>query len=81
MYVCAYITNHTNTNTNHYDSYDNNTYMHTVGFHYFNLRIVNLRVSNPDKLIVFFLTRCGISMCQGLGPKEHDEISEIDPKP
>ena len=51
----------------------------TVGFHNFNLRIFNLRVSNPNKLSVdVFLTRCGISMCQGLGPKKHDEISEID---
>ena len=51
----------------------------TVGFHNFNLRIFNLRVSNPNKLIVdVFLTRCRISMCQGLGPNEHDEISEID---
>ena len=50
-----------------------------VGFHNFNLRIFNLRVSNPNKLIVdVFLTRCRISMCQGLGPKNHDEISEID---
>ena len=47
-------------------------------FHNFNLRIFNLRVSNPDKFIVdVFLTRCGISMCQSLGPKKHDEISEI----
>ena len=45
----------------------------TVGFHNFNLRIFNLRVSNPNKLIVdVFLTRCRISMCQGLGPKKHD---------
>ena len=52
---------------------------YTVGFHNFNLRIFNLRVSNPIKLIVdVFLTRCRISMCQGLGPKKHDEISEID---
>ena len=51
----------------------------TVGFHNFNLRIFNLRVSNPNKSIVdVFLTRCRISMCQGLGPKKHDEISEID---
>ena len=51
----------------------------TVGFHNFNLRIFNLRVSNPNKLTVdVFLTRCRISMCQGLGPKKHDEISEID---
>ena len=51
----------------------------TVGFHTFNLRIFNLRVSNPNKLIVgVFLTRCRISMCQGLGPTKHDEISEID---
>ena len=51
---------------------------HTVGFHNFNLRIFNLRVSNPNKLIAdVFLTRW-ISMCQGLGPKKHDEISEID---
>ena len=42
----------------------------TVGFHNFNLRNFNLRVSNPDKFIVdAFLTRCRISMCQGLGPK------------
>ena len=35
-----------------------------VGFHNFNLRIFNLRVSNPNKLIVdVFLTRCRISMC------------------
>ena len=51
----------------------------TVGFHNFNLRIFNLRVSNPDKFIVdVLLTRCRISMCQGLGPTKHDEISEID---
>ena len=54
----------------------------TVGFHNFNLRIFNLRVSNPSKLIVVVLTRCRISMCQGLGPnKKHDEISEIDRRP
>ena len=52
---------------------------YTVGFHNFNLRIFNLRVSNPSKLIVdVFLTRCRISMCQGLGQKKRDEISEID---
>ena len=51
----------------------------TVGFHNFNLRIFNLRVSNPNKLIVdALLMRCRISMCQGLGPKKHDEVSEID---
>ena len=52
----------------------------TVGFHNFNLRIFNLRVLNPNKLVVdvFCLTRCRISMCQGLGPNKHDEISEID---
>ena len=51
----------------------------TVGFHNFNLRNFNLRVSNPNKVIVdVFLTRCRISMCQGLGPKKHYEISEID---
>ena len=50
-----------------------------VGFHNFNLRIFNLRVSNPNNLIVdVFLTRCRISMCQGLGPTKHDEISETD---
>ena len=47
----------------------------TVGFHNFNLRNFNLRVSNPNKLIVdVILKRCRISMCQGLGPKNHDEI-------
>ena len=40
---------------------------------------VNLRVSNPNKSTVdVFLTRCRISMWQGLGPKKHDETSEID---
>ena len=53
-------------------------YIYTVGFHNFNLRIFNLRVSNPNKSIVdVFFTRCRISMCQGLGPTKHDEISEI----
>ena len=51
----------------------------TVGFHSFNLRIFNLRVANPNKLIVdVCLTRCRISMCQGLGTKKHYDISEID---
>ena len=51
----------------------------TVGFHNFNLRIFNSRVSDPNKLIAdVFSTRYRISMCQGLGPKKHDEISEID---
>ena len=51
----------------------------TVGFHNFNLRIFNLRVSNPDKLIVdVCLTRCRIPVRQGLGPEKHDEISETD---
>ena len=51
----------------------------TVGFHNFDLRIFNLRVSSPNNLIGdAFLTRCRISMCQGLGPDKHDEISEID---
>ena len=51
----------------------------TVGFHNFNLRIFNLRVSNPNKFIVdVFLTRCRIAMCQGLGPTKHADILEID---
>ena len=42
----------------------------TVGFHDSNLQIFNLRVSNPNELIVdVFLTRYRISTCQGLGPK------------
>ena len=54
-------------------------YWYTVGFHNFNLRIFNLRVSNPSKLTVdVLLTRCRISMCQGLGPKKHYKISGID---
>ena len=73
MYVCIYIYIHICVCT-YFD-----TYACTVGFHNFNLRIFNLRVSNPNKLIVeVFLTRCRISMCQGLGPKKHDVISEID---
>ena len=58
---------------------DSSSLRSSVGFHNYNLRIFNLRVSNPNKLIVdVLLTRCRISMCQGLGPRKHDEISEID---
>ena len=40
-------------------------------FHNFNLRIFNLRTSNPNKLIVYvFSTRCRISMCLSLGSKQ-----------
>ena len=42
----------------------------TASFHNFKSQNFKLRVSNPNKLIVdVFLTRCRISMCQGLGPK------------
>ena len=48
------------------------SYCITVGFHDFNLLIFNLRVSNPNKLIVdVFLTRCRISTCQGLGRQKN----------
>ena len=51
----------------------------TPGFHNFNLRIFNLRVSNPHKLMVdVFLTRCRISMCQGLGRKNKRGILKTD---
>ena len=54
-------TNATYANTTHTTiTYDSTT----VGFHNFNLRFFNLRVSNPNKLIVdVFLTGCRISMC------------------
>ena len=55
---------------------------HVVGFHDFILRIFNVRVSNPKKSVVdVFLARCRISMCQSLGPKKRDEISETDRNP
>ena len=52
---------------------------HTVGFHNFNLRIFNVRVSNPSKLIVdvCFDTMSDFNV-PGSRPKKHDEISEID---
>ena len=50
-----------------------------VGFHNLNLRIFHLRVSNPNKLIVdVVLTRCRISMCQGLGRKNKHEHLKTD---
>ena len=54
----------------------------TVGFHNFNLIIFNLRVSNPNKLIVnvFFDTMSDFNV-PGSRPKKHDEISEIDTAP
>ena len=55
------------------------TRMRTLGFHNFNLRILNLRVSNANKLIVdVCFTRCRILTCQGLRPKKQDEMSEVD---
>ena len=57
----------------------------TVGFHNFNLRIFNLRVSNPNKLIADVVsTRCRISMCQGLGPQKNMKFRKStvsSPKP
>ena len=52
----------------------------TVGFHNFNLRIFNLRVSNPNELIVvvFFDTMSDFNV-PGSRPKKN-EISEIDRK-
>ena len=79
MITMIIINKHNNYNNNHSSNNSNNDKHDTVGFHNFNLRIFNLRVSNPDELIVdVFLTRCRISMCQGLGQKKLDEISEID---
>ena len=62
------------TDNKHNDNNDdsnsrNNGDSNTVGVQNLNLLIFNLRVSNPNKLIVYvFLIRCRISMCQGLGP-------------
>ena len=51
----------------------------TVGFHNFNLRIFNLRVSNPNKLIVdVFVDTMSDFNVPGSRPKKHDAISEID---
>ena len=53
---------------------------HTVGFHNFNLRIFNLRVSNPNKLIldVFFDMMSDFNVPGSRPKQKHDEISEID---
>ena len=50
-----------------------------VGFHNFNLRNFNLRVSKSNKFIVdmFFDTMSDFNV-PGSRPKKHDEISEID---
>ena len=42
----------------------------TVGFHNFNLRIFNLRVSNPDKLIVDLFDTMSDFNVPGSGPKK-----------
>ena len=49
-----------------------------VGFHNFSLRTFNLSLKSEQIDCGCFFTRCRISMCQGLDPKQHDEISEID---
>ena len=51
----------------------------TVGFHNLNLRIFNLRVSNPNKIIVdVFVDTMSDFNVPGSRPKKHDETSEID---
>ena len=63
MYIHIHIhttsdTTTTTTTTNNNNNNDNNHHHHndttnnTIGFHNFNLRIFNLIVSNPNKLIV-----------------------------
>ena len=47
IYIYTYICTFTHTYTR------TRTHTRTVGFHDFNLRIFNLRVSNPNKLIVY----------------------------
>ena len=80
--MCPYLALQTDTRNVNLMVSTANSRTATVGFHNSNLRIFNLTVSNPNKLIVdVFLTRCRISMCQGLGPKKHDEISETDRNP
>ena len=50
-----------------------------VGFHNFNLRIFNLRVPDPNRLIVdVFVDTMSDFNVPGSRPKKHDEISEID---
>ena len=55
-------------------------YTSTGGFHNFNLRIVNLRVSNPDNLMVdvFFWHDVGFQCARVSAQQKRDEISEID---
>ena len=54
-------------------------YSGTVGFHNYNLRIFNLKVSNPNKLIVdVFVDTMSDFNVPGSRPKKHDDISEID---
>ena len=51
----------------------------TVGAHNVNLIIFNLRVSNPNKLIVDFVRHDVGFQCARVSAKQkHDEISEID---
>ena len=51
----------------------------TVGFNNFNLRIFNLRISNPSKLIVdVFCHDVGFQCASHSAQKKHDEIQEID---
>ena len=61
VYKCAYVYIH---NTYIYIYLSTHIHIITPGFHNFNLRIFDLRVSNPNKFIVnAFSTRCRISMC------------------
>ena len=51
----------------------------TVAFNNFNLRIVKLRVSNPDTLIVdVFVDTMSDFNVPGSWPKKHYETSEVD---
>ena len=53
--------------------------VHAVGFHNFNLRIVNLRVSNPKNTYVAYVSVLSrISNCQSLGRKNKHELLKTD---
>ena len=65
---------------NSHSNRSNDCNYNTVGFHNFNLRIFNLRVSNPDELIVdvFFDTMSDFNVPGSRPQQKHDEIVKTD---
>ena len=79
IYIYIYINNTLYRNDTRDDTKYASLHDTTVGFHHFNLRIFNSRVSNPkNKNVVYLSVLSRISNYQGLGRKNKHENLKTD---